>query len=428
MHHDTYINVNAELVSRTARRASSGHWDTRAAHSTMALRKIADGAPLDAAAKLAITEHEKLERQRDAEARAAFEATFKRANGKGAPATLPAIQPRLRRHPGELEDEDEDEDVKDATPEVLGPPGVPMAQKCTATGAGVGGGTAKSSSHFIVVAKDGGEKRVSSGGGDVRFVVRHVRDDRVCVEGQGKDWNDGTYGCSYSVEGRGDYAVEVTFNGEAIHGSPFPVFFAAAIDTPLMPPGMEQRFIARNDRATLGMCRDFILGKCDRVICKFRHEKPPPPPPSLGPEVPQELKRTAHVSNLPNAMTLEQVKQVFSFCGTITDAREGGTGKNFAFLEFSTNEEVVAALALNGMNIGGRNIRVELAKTPKLINPSVTKLVVTDAPKVDAAHAAAKVAGSEAVARAAEISRRLAGAGGVMGKVPPPPPKRHKPY
>ena len=406
----------------------------------MALRKTSSRDGLDAAARIAITESEKLQAQRDAEARAAFDATFKRGS-RGAPATLPATAPRLRRvlNPGELasEDEDEDEDEENVVVAPLGPPGVPHAAACVATGAGVGGGAARASSAFIVVAKDGREQRVSAGGADVRFVVRHARrngrdddDDDVVCEGRGKDWNDGTYGCEYSVDERGDYAVEVTFNGDAIRGSPFPVFFAAPIDAPLVPPGMEQRFIARNDRATLGMCRDFILGKCDRVICKFRHEKPIPPPPPGGPDAPEELKRTAHVSNLPNALTIEQVKQVFSFCGTIVDAREGGVGKNFAFLEFSTNEEVVAALALNGMNIGGRNIRVELAKTPKLINPGV-KLAIPDVPKVDAAHAAAKVAGSEAAARAAEISRRLAGAGasgGPVGRPPPPPPPRHKPY
>jgi len=380
----------------------------------MALRKF----DADVALKLAITEHEKLEAQRDAEARAAFEATFKRPGD--APATLPAIQQSFRRKPGVFEDDDDD-DARDV--ERSGPPGVALASKCTATGAGVGGGTAKVASNFIVVAKDGLEKRVPSGGGKVKFIVRQTRDEAIVAEGEGKDWSDGTYGCSYTVDSRGDYVVEVTFDGEAIRGSPFPVFFASAIDTPLVPPpGMDQRF-GRNDRASLGMCRDFIIGKCDRVICKFRHDRPPPPPPLLGPEAPQELRRTAHVSNLPNAMTIDQVKQVFSFCGTIVDAREGGAMKNFVFLEFSTNEEVTAALALNGMNIGGRNIRVELAKTPRLLNPA--KLAAEAAPALDAAKEAAKVAGSEAAARAAEISRRL-GAGGPISKSPAQ--NRHKPY
>jgi RNA recognition motif-containing protein len=118
---------------------------------------------------------------------------------------------------------------------------------------------------------------------------------------------------------------------------------------------------------------------------------------------------------------MDQVKQVFSFCGNIVDAREGGVGKNFAFLEFSTEKEALAALALNGMNVGGRNIRAELAKTPKLLNPrSFTPSVVSAAPAAQSEHA--KAAQSEAAARAAAISARLSAKGAQGDDV------RYKPY
>ena len=102
-----------------------------------------------------------------------------------------------------------------------------------------------------------------------------------------------------------------------------------------------------------------------------------PPPP-----VPEELTRTAHVSNYPVGLTTEQVKQLFSFCGSIAECREGGPGKNFCFIEFESNKEALAACALNGMQVGGRNLRVELAKTPKLLNPRSFSLAPAPA-KVD---------------------------------------------
>ena len=173
-----------------------------------------------------------------------------------------------------------------------------------------------------------------------------------------------------------------------------------------------------------------MLGNCDRVICKFKHDVPPPPPPPPGasggdavgvvnvppPPVPEELRRTAHVSNYPVGLTTEQVKQLFSFCGSIAECREGGPGKNFCFIEFESNKEALAACALNGMQVGGRNLRVELAKTPKLLNPRSFSLAPAPA-KVDID---AKAAQSEAAARAAAISARLAAKGGSS--------VRHKPY
>ena len=55
-----------------------------------------------------------------------------------------------------------------------------------------------------------------------------------------------------------------------------------------------------------------------------------PPPPVVT----DELRRTVHVSNYPLGLTMDQVKQVFSFCGNIVDAREGGVGKKLCFSNF----------------------------------------------------------------------------------------------
>ena len=71
--------------------------------------------------------------------------------------------------------------------------------------------------------------------------------------------------------------------------------------------------------------------------------------------------------------------------------------------------------------MGGRNIRAELAKTPKLLNPrSFTPSVVSAAPAAQSERA--KAAQSEAAARAAAISARLS-AKGAQGD-----DARYKPY
>jgi hypothetical protein len=68
--------------------------------------------------------------------------------------------------------------------------------------------------------------------------------------------------------------------------------------------------------------------------------------------------------------------------------------------------------------VGGRNLRVELAKTPKLLNPR--SFTFSEAPALAKVDIDAKAAQSEAAARAAAISARLAAKGGSS--------VRHKPY
>jgi hypothetical protein len=406
----------------------------------MALRKTGE-IPLDAARKLAVTEAEALEQKRHDEARAAFEATFKK-KGRGAPPTLPKVRESVRERPGEDEYEaaaaarkaasEAESDAGKAVEEVGNsgfPPGVADPLRCVALGAGAGGGTAGKVAAFTVVAKDGEDGRVKKGGGSVKFEVKSASTNETVVQGEGKDWNDGTYGCSYSVSDRGDYELTVTYDGVAIRGSPFQAFFSASLEQTIVS---DRGMTLTGAGGVVGICRDFLVGKCDRSVCKFRHAAvPPPPPPPVAstsqapePPVPEELKRTAHVSNLPTAMTIDHVKQMFSFCGSISEIREGGAGKNYAFIEFSTHKEVLAALALNGMNVGGRNIRVELAKTPKLVTPrSFTPPLAAMSANVEQAKAAQEAA----AARAAEISKRLQ-AGGPVGKSNDGSDARHKPY
>lgn len=87
------------------------------------------------------------------------------------------------------------------------------------------------------------------------------------------------------------------------------------------------------------------------------------------------LKKTLQVSNLSPLLTVEQLKQLFSFCGTVVECTITDS-KHFAYIEYSKPEEATAALAMNNMDVGGRPLNVEMAKSlpqkPALMNPPLT--------------------------------------------------------
>ncbi|KAB5516185.1 hypothetical protein DKX38_026833 [Salix brachista] len=74
------------------------------------------------------------------------------------------------------------------------------------------------------------------------------------------------------------------------------------------------------------------------------------------------LKKTLHVSNLSPLLTVEQLKQLFSFCGTVVECMVADS-KHSAYIEYLKPEEATAALALNNMDVGGRPLNVEMAKS-----------------------------------------------------------------
>lgn len=68
------------------------------------------------------------------------------------------------------------------------------------------------------------------------------------------------------------------------------------------------------------------------------------------------------VGNLSYTVSEEQLKQLFSAHGTVTDVRIIGD-KGFGFVEMSSQSEAETAKdALDGFNFEGRNIRVDEAK------------------------------------------------------------------
>ncbi|KAJ4846040.1 hypothetical protein Tsubulata_002556 [Turnera subulata] len=76
----------------------------------------------------------------------------------------------------------------------------------------------------------------------------------------------------------------------------------------------------------------------------------------------EALKKTVQVSNLSPLLTVEQLKQLFGFCGKVVDCTITDS-KHFAYIEYSKPEEATAALQLNNIDVASRPINVEMAKS-----------------------------------------------------------------
>eukprot|EP00951_Prasinocladus_malaysianus_P000244 scaffold1822_cov49-Prasinocladus_malaysianus.AAC.1 len=105
------------------------------------------------------------------------------------------------------------------------------------------------------------------------------------------------------------------------------------------------------------------------------------------------MSRTIHVGNLTPFITSEQLKLLFAFYGTVTEVRMAGDNNQYAFIEFSTPQEAVKALSMNGQQIGDRPLKnlasefelggcviafaclkVEITKTARLVKPGSSGL------------------------------------------------------
>lgn len=80
------------------------------------------------------------------------------------------------------------------------------------------------------------------------------------------------------------------------------------------------------------------------------------------------MESKLYVGNLPYTATEEELKELFGQAGTVTSVavikdRESGRSKGFAFVEMSTAEEAQKAIStLNGQMLGGRDLRVNIAR------------------------------------------------------------------
>jgi heterogeneous nuclear ribonucleoprotein A1/A3 len=74
-----------------------------------------------------------------------------------------------------------------------------------------------------------------------------------------------------------------------------------------------------------------------------------------------------YVGNFPYSVDESQLREMFSSFGQIEDIalimdRETGRSKGFAFITFATQQAAEAALSLNGKDIDGRALKVNMAQ------------------------------------------------------------------
>jgi len=76
------------------------------------------------------------------------------------------------------------------------------------------------------------------------------------------------------------------------------------------------------------------------------------------------------IGGLPFSVTSERLREVFAAAGTVESASvvtDSGTGRSrgFGFVEMATPEEAQEAVSrFNGRDLDGRQIKVEIAKSP----------------------------------------------------------------
>ncbi|BBN00360.1 hypothetical protein MPTK1_1g28520 [Marchantia polymorpha subsp. ruderalis] len=333
------------------------------------------------------------EEEKAAAARAAFEATFKDMD-----------------HPPPTGEPSSDSEADEADRLARKPIGPVDPGKCTAAGTGVGGGAAGAAASFVVVTKDSDGRRTGHGGAYIRVrITPGAGVGGAEQEAVVKDHADGTYTATYAVAKRGDYMVSVECNGLPILGSPFPVFFSGGnaplgggllpASGPLLGSGPYMNGVGQNMPFSmsamfpgmLGMIPGLLPGSTGSTMGGLSQMPMAPSAAAMAaaqsiaaaqayqaaqaaaaqnagpkeggdsPKDQDEPLRTLHVTNLSSVLTQEQLRQLFSYCGTVTDIKLSES-KQSAYVEYSSPDEAKAALALNNMEVGSRQIKVELEK------------------------------------------------------------------
>ncbi|KAH9318238.1 hypothetical protein KI387_020007 [Taxus chinensis] len=100
-------------------------------------------------------------------------------------------------------------------------------------------------------------------------------------------------------------------------------------------------------------------------------------PSQKGQDYGDVISRTVEVSNLGPLLTSEQLRELFRYCGTVTHC-EIVDSKQLAYVEYSKPEEARAALALNKMEVSGRALDVEMAKSLHLKKPTLVAVTTTN--------------------------------------------------
>ncbi|CAL8472041.1 g11583 [Coccomyxa elongata] len=282
-----------------------------------------------------------------------------------------AAKSGLAKRDAEDTSEDEGSESED---EMEYPPGPICAEKCTLGGPGYTGGAAKSTVSFFVTVKDERGTRIREGGAYLVATIRPGNAARAAgadvVTATVKDNNDGTYTATYSVAARGDYELSVEVNGSPIGGSPFPVFFsppeAAAAEQPNpasaateQPPSIVDSAVAASNALDAA-----LMSTANAALALQPPSLLGPPAHEAGVQFPVDaevLDRTLLVGNLNPVVTLDQIRQLFAFCGSVTNVVVVGNKSQYALVEYATAQEAGAASAMNGMQVVDRAIAVEQA-------------------------------------------------------------------
>jgi cold-inducible RNA-binding protein len=81
----------------------------------------------------------------------------------------------------------------------------------------------------------------------------------------------------------------------------------------------------------------------------------------------REMKNQLFVGNLPFSANEDDLRDFFSSCGEVTEVRMPtdkitGRMRGFGFVSFATEQEAQNALSLNGKDLKGRELRINLAE------------------------------------------------------------------
>ncbi|GMH36531.1 hypothetical protein BSKO_04399 [Bryopsis sp. KO-2023] len=280
-------------------------------------------------------------------------------------------------------------------------PGPVDPEQCNVTGNGFSGGAAGELVSLTIVSKDAMRLRVREGGYNVVVSVNPSGGDaQDCepVEVVARDNRDGTYSASYSVPSRGNYTLSIAMNGTPIGGSPFPVFFSPP------QPGANNAELggaAQNGEGVSPGALGAAVANLPGGLSVSEATQ------ALG----GAIVNAVYVTNISPNVHIEQLKQLFAYCGKVADVHFVGETRETALVEYTTALEARCATGLDGTVVGDRPLRVQLGTdlagstttggNPYLSLQQVQQLQHVHSSNQHATQLAAQLAGLRAIARTA---------------------------
>eukprot|EP00205_Picochlorum_sp_RCC944_P000624 CAMPEP_0182605804 /NCGR_PEP_ID=MMETSP1330-20130603/732_1 /TAXON_ID=464278 /ORGANISM="Picochlorum sp., Strain RCC944" /LENGTH=361 /DNA_ID=CAMNT_0024823897 /DNA_START=68 /DNA_END=1151 /DNA_ORIENTATION=- len=194
----------------------------------------------------------------------------------------------------------------------------------------------------------------AGGGGDI-------------IEGTVRDHRDGSYGLTLSVPDGGKYKVAVQVNSVPIKDSPFSLsaisfttkpagLGTAAPAAPTGPTATQQQGGGNGNRNSNSSAPGASASASPQQKQAGVHRA------GSGPKLDSsDLSKVLNVGNISPQVDIDQLRTFFVFFGSVLDCSYAGS-KQFALVRYTSTEEAErAAKALNGMKVGDRPLRVEVA-------------------------------------------------------------------